>query len=68
MPFSLTPKAINLLFELTVPRNSLEVPQEMAIYVLASTDSQIFPNTIVGHSKPITQLLLEMINSGLGYS
>lgn len=68
MPFSLTPKAINLLFELTIPRSTLEIPQEMAIYVIASTDSQTFPSTIVGHSKSITQLLLQMINSGFGYS
>ena len=68
MPFSLTPKAVGELFELTIPRSNLEIPQDVAIYILACTDSQTMPMTIVGHSKPLSQQLLAMINSGKGFT
>ena len=68
MPFSLTPKPVGEIFELTMPRVCLEVPQDVAIYVLACTDSQTIPLTIVGHTKAISQKLLSMVSSGLGFS
>ena len=68
MPFSLTPKANNELFELIIPRSSLEVPQDIAIYILACTDSQTMPMTIVGHSKALSQQLQAMMNSGKSFS
>ena len=68
MAFSLTPKSINELFELKIPRSCFEIPQDVAIYVLACTDSQIMPMTIVGQSAPLSQQLLAMINSGKGFS
>lgn len=68
MPFSLTPKSVGELFELTIPRASLEIPQDVAIYILACTESQTMPSTIVGQSKPLSQQLFAMINSGKGFS
>lgn len=68
MPFTLTPKPVGEMFELMMPRVSLEVPQDMALYVLACTDSQTMPLTIVGHTKAISQKLLAMVSSGQGFS
>ena len=68
MSFSLTPKSVGELFELTIPRSSLEIPQDVAIYILACTDSQTMPMTIVGHSKALAQHLFTMMNSGKGFS
>ena len=39
LPFSLTPKPSNELFELHMPRTVLEIPQEAALYVLACGES-----------------------------
>mmetsp|Transcript_18989 Transcript_18989/g.25702 ORF Transcript_18989/g.25702 Transcript_18989/m.25702 type:complete len:80 (-) Transcript_18989:97-336(-) len=64
----MTPKPSSQLFELRMPRLALEVPQEVSLYILACADSQTIPNTIVGASKPLTQQLLEMVNSGKGFS
>ena len=68
MPFGLAPKAINELFELTIPKVCLEIPQDVALYIVACSDSQTMPLTIVGHSKALSQKLLEMLNSGKGFS
>ena len=40
----------------------------MAIYIVACTDSQTMPLTIVGHSTALSQKLLAMMNSGVGFS
>lgn len=64
----MTPKASGQLFDLKLLRPILDLPQDIALYILAATESSTIPSTIVGSSKPLAQDLLAMINSGRGFS
>lgn len=68
LPFPMTPKASGQLFDLKLLRPILDLPQDIALYILAATESSTIPSTIVGSSKPLAQDLLAMINSGRGFS
>ena len=57
-------QAASHVAEFRIPASCLEMAEELELHILAQTDSQLTPMTIVGTSGPISDRLSKHVMSG----